>query len=266
MPFTLAHPAAAIPLRRALGRFGILPALILGSLAPDLTYFLPVSIERATTHTIDAVFWFCVPATTLAYVIYDRLLLGPIIFLLPASIRARLGPPLPHALTPHLMLAVCVSAAAGAFTHVAWDSFTHGSGAAVRALPALRVLVAEFGGYRLWTYKIVQHSSTIGGSLLLAYWSWRWFQSTPPIPTPPASPFPNVVRLSFIPASLFLSVLVGCVRAAQRASDIVSISTLQVFLKYAAVSFIATFVVLLIVLAIGWKLRSHIHDAKGRTS
>jgi glycerol uptake facilitator-like aquaporin len=159
------------------------------------------------------------------------------------------------------MLSVCLSAAAGAFTHVAWDSFTHDSGAVVRALPALRVLVAEFGGYRLWTYKIVQHSSTICGCILLAYWSWRWFHQTPPTSRPGAGAFSTTARVTFILALFLISVLIGCIRAAQRSAELVSISALQVFLKYAAVSFIATFVVLLIVLAIGWRLRSHIPDA-----
>lgn len=47
MPFTLAHPAAAVPLRRRLGRYGTLSLLLIGSMARDLAYFLPVGVSRA---------------------------------------------------------------------------------------------------------------------------------------------------------------------------------------------------------------------------
>ncbi len=59
MPFTLAHPAAAAPLRR----FGlVLSALVVGSMAPDFPYFLPGLPQDKFGHTLAGVFWFCVPA------------------------------------------------------------------------------------------------------------------------------------------------------------------------------------------------------------
>ena len=38
MPFTLAHPAAVLPLRRWLW----FPGLVAGAVAPDVGYYLPV--------------------------------------------------------------------------------------------------------------------------------------------------------------------------------------------------------------------------------
>ena len=35
MPFTFAHPAAVVPLLRPLGRYGVLSALVIGSIVPD---------------------------------------------------------------------------------------------------------------------------------------------------------------------------------------------------------------------------------------
>jgi len=44
VPFTLAHPAAILPLR---GRHYLRTApLIIGAMAPDLPYFLPSNLER----------------------------------------------------------------------------------------------------------------------------------------------------------------------------------------------------------------------------
>ena len=42
MPFTLAHPAAVIPLCGILRRASVPSALIIGSMAPDLVYFVPL--------------------------------------------------------------------------------------------------------------------------------------------------------------------------------------------------------------------------------
>jgi hypothetical protein len=51
VPFTLAHPAAAVPLLRPLGRRGLLSALVIGSMAPDLWYFVPFDVTRADSHS-----------------------------------------------------------------------------------------------------------------------------------------------------------------------------------------------------------------------
>ena len=60
MPLTTAHPVAAIPLRRPLGRLGVLAGLVIGSITPDLPLFLPLPVGRNAAHSFD------VPAETLA--------------------------------------------------------------------------------------------------------------------------------------------------------------------------------------------------------
>ncbi len=47
MPFTPSHVAAVLPLART----GLPPtALVVGSVAPDLPYYLPLPVAAATTH------------------------------------------------------------------------------------------------------------------------------------------------------------------------------------------------------------------------
>ncbi|MSQ59664.1 MAG: DUF4184 family protein [Betaproteobacteria bacterium] len=46
MPFTIAHPAAALPLLRPLRGFGVLSALVIGSMTPDFPYFLTGDLTR----------------------------------------------------------------------------------------------------------------------------------------------------------------------------------------------------------------------------
>ena len=97
MPFTFAHPAAAVPLRRWLGRAGVLSALVIGSMAPDLTYFVPFGVDRASTHSLTGVLWFCLPLGVVTYYIFNFLVRPVMYVLLPPTWRDRLTPLLDHA-------------------------------------------------------------------------------------------------------------------------------------------------------------------------
>src|SRR6266511_5349257 len=142
MPFTLAHPTAAIPLRRVLGRASVLSALIIGSLSPDLGYFIPLGIHRAASHNLAGFFWFCIPAGFVGYLLFHVLLRPVGYYLLPPPLRDRL-PLLPDGswLPASPLWAVLVSLIVGAATHLLWDAFTHGNGFVVAEFPAFRALL-----------------------------------------------------------------------------------------------------------------------------
>ena len=181
MPFTFAHPAASVPLLRPLGRYGVLSALVIGSLMPDLGYILPFSITRDESHSLLGLLWFCLPAGLVNYVLFHVLLKGPLLGLLPEFAFSRLGmhaenfqslPSVPWA-------AVIVSVLSGAVTHLLWDAFTHDHTLAVTTLPVLRLHVFSIGVYPVYVYKLLQHVSTFVGLSLLSWWSWRWLKATP---------------------------------------------------------------------------------------
>lgn len=81
MPYPFAHPAAVLPLARPMGRFAVPSALAIGSVLPDLWYIVPL-VDRADSHSLAALFWFCLPAGLLSYVLFHRLLKQPLIALL----------------------------------------------------------------------------------------------------------------------------------------------------------------------------------------
>lgn len=173
MPFTLAHPAAAVPLQR----FGLpLSALIVGSLMPDLPYFLFQTTSRQFAHSLAGIFIFCVPVGLLVLVVFHRLLKEPTLQLLPLEHRRKLqsvsGPfdfwPLPRLFT------ICLALLAGALTHVVWDSFTHADGWAVRHEILFTVRI-----YTLPIHRILQHGGTIFGLVFLDWFYWRWWRSAP---------------------------------------------------------------------------------------
>jgi uncharacterized protein DUF4184 len=173
MPFTLAHPAAIVPVHvLARGRLR-LAALALGAASPDFQYFLPLDTERRFAHSLPGLILFCLPAGWLALVLFDRWGRRGVQALLPIPWRLP-PPPVP----PRPLLATTAALLVGALTHVVWDSFTHASGWGVQHLPMLRGPVFPPLLSVQWL-KVLQHGSSLMGLAVLAYVCLRWMQSQP---------------------------------------------------------------------------------------
>jgi hypothetical protein len=178
MPFTISHAAAVLPLRR-LGN-GRLPltALMVGSMSPDFSYFLPGDLAVLPTHTFPGLFWFCLPAGLLVWTMYVHLLETPTLSLLPEAWRMRIEPS-PRGVTFATLAFACAAIVVGASTHIIWDSFTHRWTPVVQAIPALRVSLLEIGHQRLYVYKLLQHLSTVAGMAILMISAWRIRHAAP---------------------------------------------------------------------------------------
>jgi hypothetical protein len=172
MPFTLAHPAAAVPL----ARFGLpLSALVVGSMAPDFPYFYRLSTSDQSGHTLLGLFTYCLPAGFVALLIYHKLLKRYVLSFLPAADRARLSAEFRFGPISRLLL-IAIAIVLGAATHIAWDSFTHAHGWIVERLPMLQAWLFRAGRSDIRMYKVLQHGSTVVGLLLLCIWYRRWHQ------------------------------------------------------------------------------------------
>jgi Domain of unknown function (DUF4184) len=146
-----------LPLVQPLGRFAAPSALVIGSVVPDLWTFVPF-VERATSHSVAGLFWFCLPAGLAGYVLFHLVLKQPLIALLSPRLAAFTNAGLP----PARWSAVAVSVFAGAITHLAWDALTHAND--------------DIGdGGHNWS----QHASTVLGSAILAWWVWRKLRRAP---------------------------------------------------------------------------------------
>lgn len=185
MPFTVAHAAAAVPLARALGRRAVLSALVIGSMVPDFWYILPLPLKRADTHTLAALFWFCLPVGFATYVLYHAVMKQPWLELIPRPLALRLAgctaPGLPRA----RWSTVLTSLVLGAGTHLLWDALTHDGPIVEHALPALDAALFSIGPYEAYGYSLLQHLSTAAGLALLAVWLRAWYRSA--APRPPAA-------------------------------------------------------------------------------
>lgn len=184
MPFTFAHPAAVIPLYRLFRRKGVLSALVIGSMSPDLPYFVLVSVARSQSHSVAGLFQFCLPASLIAYLVFHLLFKGPLLSLMPEGWFNRLGQvardykTLPSVSWP----ATIVCLLAGASTHVVWDSFTHDSSVGLFSLRWLQILLFYAWGYPIYIYKALQHGSTIFGMAILVKWARQWYRQAPVAP------------------------------------------------------------------------------------
>jgi hypothetical protein len=170
MPFTFAHPAAILPLRRS--RFLQTVPLIIGSLVPDLPYFFPARIGRAAfpdTHTLYGSFLTDLPLG-MTLLVLTLLLREPLTVLLGARVRwiclrsiERFNARPLH--WPIALLSILI----GSWTHIAWDSFTHQTGWTAMRVAALSAPISLFG-WDTATSHLLQYVSSVFGLVILAIW------------------------------------------------------------------------------------------------
>jgi hypothetical protein len=179
MPFTGSHPAAVLPFLRT-----PLPAsaLVIGSMAPDLPFYLPLPQPYAT-HS-----WLAGGTTDLllgllAWALWHGLLAGPALATAPAGLRGRLEGRLARGLGPRissarqgvlLVAALMISTA----THLGWDEFTHARRWGGEHVAALAQSWGPLPGYR-W----LQYASSVVGLVVLLAWFVRWWRRTSAVPT-----------------------------------------------------------------------------------
>jgi len=190
MPFTIAHAAAVLPLRKT--RLP-LAAMMIGSMSPDFSYFTPVTITFPT-HTLGGLFWFCLPVGLAVWLFYVRVLEAPTIALLPDGWRDRVVRS-EYRLSASLLLRVSLAIIVGAVTHLVWDSFTHSLSPVAEALPTLRDVTVNVMGRQLSVYRFLQYLSSIVGLAALAIWAWRQGPAPARPSHDPGSRLSNKLRL-----------------------------------------------------------------------
>jgi len=211
MPWTFAHPAAILPLRRLCPRWLSLPALILGAMAPDVSYYIGMHGRwRAFCHTAEGILIACLPLCLLLLALLLRF--GkPLTVLLPEPhrglVRAQLQPS-PHEARRAWAVAA-LSVLIGAATHVLWDSLSHQALSVPPWMaepddPALEAVDGPFQASQL-----LQHLNTVIGVTLLAWRYRRALRQQPPL-APAALDAP---RRRLLMACLVVAFVVGATAA-----------------------------------------------------
>ena len=181
MPFTLAHPAAVLPLRRYCPRLLSFPALVLGSVAPDVGYLFGMLHADEFSHGWIGSVVFGMPVGALMLCVLYGLRSMTVGFL-----PERCREPFLQACRkpPSSPLAIAVSLVIGIWTHIAWDSFTHRDGWLVERLAMLQYPIAPVAGHWVRVCHVLWYVCTFAGVAWLCLAFQRWEESVASAPAP----------------------------------------------------------------------------------
>ena len=169
MPFTFAHPAIILPFCQVPRKWISWTGLIVGSMVPDLEYFIRFNVESKHSHTIGGLFWFDLPLAILIAFLFHVPVRSALFNNLPDPLWRRLAPfdqfnwPRYFIQNWHVVL---VSVMIGAASHLAWDAFTHRTGSVVEAFPALSQNIS-LAGFSAPLFNVLQHTSSLLGGMAL---------------------------------------------------------------------------------------------------
>jgi len=174
MPFTPSHAALALPFLRT----PLIPsAVVIGTMGPDLPYFLPFSTFRGETHALWGVPTIDLAIGLVTWLLWIVVLRAPLVDLAPDWIRFRMPPPpaLPwrgeHRARRLALLVVAILL--GTVTHLLWDAPTHPGWLSQN----VGWLGASIGELRVTS--LLQHLSSVGGVVLLVVWVRLWTARIP---------------------------------------------------------------------------------------
>lgn len=173
VPFTIAHAAAALPLRRT--RF-IQSAVVIGCLVPDFEYFVRLAPRaggnHTFSHTLPGLFAIDLPLGFAIFWLFHRYAKKSLWAWFPNAIRERVNldpstSTFKGAARPALVLA---SVFVGAAIHILWDSFTHTSFWPYSHLRFLSDTVSLPITGSVVMFRLLQTASSVLGTLVVLIW------------------------------------------------------------------------------------------------
>jgi hypothetical protein len=243
MPFTMSHAAAVVPLRKIFRSSLPLSALIIGSFSPDFRYFIPVLRLQIFSHSLSAIFVFCLPLSLFVLLIFHTLVKEPLFHLLPESLQRRIEPEsLQFSFLPLTQfIAIVIAIILGGFTHIVWDSFTHEHGEAVERWQVLYTTTFQMFGFDVRLYKLLQHTSTVIGLVLLAYWFMKWFRRQPVSQTEDNGYLAESTKMKILALLIFFAIVIGLIVGFWLSARFNGILAFRVFVVQTVVGTITAF-------------------------
>jgi hypothetical protein len=176
VPFTFAHPAAVLPLRRFCPGYLLWSALIIGSICPDAAYFLPMLPVNPGGSALGFGLAQDLAVGLLLFTAWHAFMKRPVVLLLPTAHREALWPAANAPLGPMVgvSLRLLPSLLLGAGLHRAWDCFTHRQSWCAAQLPVLQQSLLRLGSYELYVTRVLQHGSTIAALTAMLWVYLRW--------------------------------------------------------------------------------------------
>ncbi|MFV0459449.1 MAG: DUF4184 family protein [Actinomycetales bacterium] len=254
MPATVAHVAAVLPIARFQRDWLVPSAWVIGSIVPDMAWVLFGQRAYYVAHSALGIVTFDVGLGVTLLAAWRWLLAEPVRDVLPRAIGERI--PAGRGIRGREWPGVVIGLAAGALTHVVWDSFTHVSRWGSTHVPGLS---SDLGG--LPGYQWAQHVSSLVGTVIVAWFLWRRFHETPPTPVADR----RATRW-FGPASTLALVLIASATAALAWASAETTSTHDLFFRVTLRSSAALFVGVLGCGVLWWRLPQRDGERRAKRS
>ena len=170
MPFTPSHAVAILPFART-----PLPAaaLVIGSMAPDLQYFVPLGLNRSASHSWPGILYIDIPIGIASMLLWMLLLRAPVLDYSPRWLRERMTPPARARGRVVYAALVLAALALGILTHLVLDFPTH-RGWLSEHWTWMQGSVGPFTVIR-----ILHFSASVLGAVIIAIWARGWVRRTP---------------------------------------------------------------------------------------
>jgi hypothetical protein len=189
VPFTVSHVAAVLPAYRSLSRAHLFTAAVIGSMVPDFGMLLPGYSFRWQTHSLLALWTFCLPMGLAAYALTLLLIKPAVLEVAPDGAYARLRAAeaahrSPSLNSPRAWVYAALVILLSAITHLVWDEFTHENARAVRMFPVLGAYGPELDGHSLHIWRWLQYGSSALGLIAVAAALWLWLRHASALKAP----------------------------------------------------------------------------------
>jgi len=207
MPFTFAHPTAVLPLRRF--KFLHIAALMVGSITPDLPYYVPAKYGRimVESHTALGALWPDIPIGLVTLLI-GFLLRRPLTVLMSPRARALCLQSMEHFRErPAYWLWAPLAVYIGVWTHILWDAVTHDNGSIVKRVSALSAPIT-IGEYTGTLCHVLQYVSSVAGLLILAIWYLR-MRTPSTVESPNSVVVPESARIAILVLVSTIAIAIG---------------------------------------------------------
>ena len=171
MGFTFSHPALILPFRYLPKKSYSLNGLVIGSMIPDLEYFIHLDNASTHSHRLLGLFWFDLPMAIIVSIVFHQLIRNVLLQNLPLFLYQRFYRFIKFNWIDHLKknwIVVCYSIIIGTLTHFLWDSFTGQDGYFVSHNSFL-MMQLHYGNINVYLFQIIKYSSSLIGLLLVIY-------------------------------------------------------------------------------------------------
>jgi len=207
MSFTVSHAIAAFPLWVLSKKKLDLPALAVGAMIPDVTFFLHLRPVGNIGHSMWGVLVEGIPMSLILLLIFSTLMLSPLRALIP-SVFGRLLPQSYSMIGVTRLAIIIVSITLGATSHILWDGFTHKDSYFVELWPILNTQLLG-----LPIYKTLQYGGAVGGLLAIALLVVLSLRNAPKYTGPRLSPTASKLAWALIVAVTILIAVLAVMKA-----------------------------------------------------